>query len=166
MSLCSLVASGDASNASSCRSPYGSWRTARYLDADNSFSIPRCPALPLLLHHMCTLCYFLCPLLSRAFLPFTSSVQNSGRFAHGFAACTISARRTRVCARTLLPWTIGILSFRLSFLSCRGSTADHTRPTRAWFSSSFSRGSFLPSFPPLPRAFTVLFFIAYSARIV
>lgn len=75
MSLCSLVASGDANNASFCRSPYGSWRIALYLDADNSFSIPRCPALPLLLHHMCTLCYFLCLLLSRAFLLFTSSVE-------------------------------------------------------------------------------------------
>lgn len=79
MSLRSLVASGDANNASSCRSPYGSWRTARYLDADNSFSIPRCPALPLLLHHMCTLCYFLCLLLSRAFLLFTSSKQRPFR---------------------------------------------------------------------------------------
>lgn len=50
MSLCSLIASGDANNANSYCSPYGSWRTARYLDADNSFSVLRCLALSLLLH--------------------------------------------------------------------------------------------------------------------
>lgn len=66
----------------------------------------------------------------RAFLLFFSPVEHSDRLAHSFAACTISARHTRVCACILLPWTTDILSFRLSFLSCRNSTADHTRPTR------------------------------------
>lgn len=100
MSLCSLVASGDANNASSYRSPYGSWRTARYLDADNSFSIPRCPALPLLLHHMCTLCYFLCLLLSRAFLPFTSSVEQRPFRTRPLPRARFR-RDARACARVL-----------------------------------------------------------------
>jgi len=74
MSFWSLVASSDANNANSCRSLYGSWRIARYLDADNSF-VPCCLALPLLLHHLCTLCYSPCLLLLRVFLLFSSSVE-------------------------------------------------------------------------------------------
>jgi len=73
MSFWSLVASSDANNANSCRSLYGSWRIARYLDADNSFSVSCCLALPLLLHHLCTLCYSPCLLLLRVFLLFSSS---------------------------------------------------------------------------------------------
>jgi len=53
--FCPLDASGDANSAYSCRSLYGSSRTARYLDGDNSFSVP---VVPLLL-----LCY-----VSRALL--------------------------------------------------------------------------------------------------
>lgn len=40
-----LDASGDANSVYSCRSLYGSSRTVRYLDADNSFSVPVVPLL-------------------------------------------------------------------------------------------------------------------------
>lgn len=152
MSSCSLIAPGDVNNENSCHSLYGSWRTARYLDADNSFSVLRCLTLSLLLH-VHTLCYFPYLPLFRAFLLFFFLHRTATAVSHTALPPARFRRDARACAPVFYYHRDILLSFRLSFLSSRNSIADHTRSTRAWFSSSFSHSRFLPS---LPRTFFLL----------
>lgn len=167
-SLCSLDASGDTDNTvlySRCP-PYGSSRTARYLDADNSFSILPVPLFFLLL---CPVhCYFSCLLLFRVFLllsfffiylfssssakkrPFRSLLRRlHTRFRREACACVRMHACTRMCACVLLPWTTGILSFALSFLLYLSSapqlTTLHGWHVRDFLFSSVGTSSFLPS---------------------
>lgn len=168
-SLCPLDASGDADNTVlySCCPPYGSSRTARYLDADNSFSVLLVSLFFLLLCLVCrALLLPLSPTLSRIpssfflfylFILLFCREAAVSRVASPHAH-TISTRRprvcacmhacTRMCACVLLPWTTGILSFALSFLLYLSSTprltALHGRHVRDFLLSTLEASSFLP----------------------
>lgn len=122
-----LDASGDANSVYSCRSLYGSSRTVRYLDADNSFSVP---VVPLLLF-----CY-----VSRALLlplspaplripPFSAE----RRSFRSWFCCTILARRElRVYA------CIYFIAANHQHSFVPSSFSTFPRPTNdAWFSSLF-----------------------------
>lgn len=124
--------------------PYGSWRTARYLDEDNSFSVdPLSRSSSFVTSHVHSLLFSLSPALSRISSFF---VLRTATVSHTTLPSAWFRHNARACAPVLYYRETDILSFRLSFLSCRSSTVDHTRPTRAWFSSSFSHGRFLISF--------------------
>jgi len=154
MSFWSLVASSDANNANSCRSLYGSWRIARYLDADNSFSVPCCLALLLLLHHLCTLCYS--PCLLRVFLLFSSSVEQ--RLSHTI----LSPARFRRDARAYAPvfYYSESLTFFLSiFLFFPAATPRLTTLGRHVHDFRLLLVTAASSLP-LSRIFKVLFLIA------
>lgn len=167
-SLCPLDASGDADNTVlySCCPPYGSSRTARYLDADNSFSVLLVSLFFLLLCLVCrALLLPLSPTLSRIpssfflfylFILLFCREAAVSRVASPHAH-TISTRRPRVCAYARVHANVRVcfitVNHRHSFfrfffspLSFLNSTTDRTPwPTRAWFSPFYARSLFLPS---------------------
>lgn len=148
MSLCPSDASSDT-NTYFCHLSHDSSRTARYLDADNSLSpFSSCHSSVTSRMH----CYFPCLLLFRIFLFFPSSTEQWPFCAqlcrlHDFGTMWIAYLCVCVHTPAYAMYFIAvnhwlILSSRFFF---RSIMADHTRPTRAWSSSSIIHGLFLPS---------------------
>lgn len=154
MSFCSLIASGGTKNANSYCSPHGSWRTTRYLDADNSLFVLRCLALSLLCY-MCTLLLLsLSPALSRISFSF---LRRTATISHAALPPARFRRDARACASVFYyrePPTF-FLSVFLFFFAATPRLTTLDRHVHDFRLPLVVAASFLP----LLRIFTVLFSI-------